>query len=321
MKKTLCICLLVLSLAISAQEKKDAYQSVMEIFMTAFNAKDYASIHNMFDDNLKNVVPKTVLEQQLSGLYAQAGIIKELSFIEKKGQGQLFKVEHANITFEYAIVLDNNNKISGLRPQPYTNRDVKVIERNTTDMILPFKEEWYVYWGGTDIKQNYHVAYENQKYAYDIMMVKDGASLKGDPKKNESYYVFGKDIIAPCDGKIVQVITGVHDNIPGELNPAQMTGNTVVLETAAKEYILFAHIKQGSVAVIEGQKVKQGDLLGQCGNSGNTTEPHLHLSLQNTISMNGTTGGKLFFKELLVNGEVKKDYLPVQGDKIKNIEN
>jgi len=169
--------------------------------------------------------------------------------------------------------------------------------------------------------KNYHVAHENQKYAYDILMIKDGASYKGDAKKNESYYVFGKDIIAPCDGKVVQVIKGIHDNIPGELNPAEATGNSVVIETAAKEYVLFAHMKQGTVAVEEGQEVKQGDLLGQCGNSGNTTEPHLHLSLQNTVSMFGATGGKLFFKELLVNGELKKDYLPEKGDKIKNIEN
>lgn len=59
--------------------------------------------------------------------------------------------------------------------------------------------------------------------------------------------------------------------------------------------------------------------LGQCGNSGNTTEARLHLSLQNTIEMSGATGGKLFFDKILVNGEIKEDYLPVKNDNIQNI--
>ena len=186
-------------------------------------------------------------------------------------------------------------------------------------MILPFHEEWFVFWGGTTEDQNYHVAHENQKYAYDILIMKDGVSFTGDPKNNESYFAFGKEIIAPCDAKVVKVITGVEDNIPGELNPEQLTGNTIVLETSNKEYILFAHLKHQSIVVREGQFIRQGALLAQCGNSGNTSEPHLHLSLQNTLDMNIATGGKLYFEKILVNGELQRVYLPVKGDVVKNI--
>ena len=113
----------------------------------------------------------------------------------------------------------------------------------------------------------------------------------------------------------------MHDNIPGELNPAQLTGNMVTILTKNNEYILFAHLKEGTVAVEEGQEVKTGDLLGLCGNSGNTTEAHLHLSLQNQLEMMGATGGKLFFENILVNGEIKEDYLPERGDVVENINN
>ena len=99
-----------------------------------------------------------------------------------------------------------------------------------------------------------------------------------------------------------------------------MTGNTLVLKTAAEEYILMAHLKEGSIVVQKGQQVGQGDLLGECGNSGNSTEPHLHLQLQNTRDIHRATGARLFFDRILVNGELKTDYLPIKEEFIKNIE-
>ena len=150
-------------------------------------------------------------------------------------------------------------------------------------------------------------------------MVKDGRSYQGDPKINENYFVFGKEVIAPCDARVVLVIDGVPDNEPGTLNPAQLTGNTVVLQTDLNEYILFAHLQEGSLEVEEGEEVRQGNVIARCGNSGNTTEPHLHLSLQNSINMEEATGGKLYFDQLMVNGEIKTDYLPVKEDFIRNL--
>lgn len=297
----------------------EAYTEAIESFKKHFNAQQYDSIHDLFADNMKKVITIEVLKQQMDGFHQMAGSFGDFSLLKSASMGKVFKVNHENSIWEYQIALNSNHQIIGLRPQPYTSPDLKIIERNTTKMILPFKEEWFVFWGGVNVTQNYHVAHQNQKYAYDILMMKNGSSYKGDPKENKNYYVFGKDIIAPCDAKVVKVITGVKDNIPGELNPAQLTGNTVVLETGLKEYVLFAHLKQGSVVVKEGQLVKQGDLLGKCGNSGNTTEPHLHLSLQNQVEMFGATGGKIFFDKILVNGEIKEDYLPVKNDKIQNV--
>ncbi len=149
--------------------------------------------------------------------------------------------------------------------------------------------------------------------------MKDGKSFKTDGKSNNDYYVFGKNIISPCDAKVVKVITGVKDNIPGQLNPKQLTGNTIVLKTVNNEFIMLAHFKEKSILVKEGQQVKVGQLLGQCGNSGNSSEAHLHLSLQNVKELNAAAGGKLFFEKIKVNGEIKTDYLPVKNDKIQNI--
>lgn len=321
MKQLKVLLFFIFPLICFCQSESDFYLKAIENYKQYYNTRSYDSLYNMFAPEMKKAITLDVLKQQMDGLHQQVGIVGNISFLEDVDGGKIYKVDHKSMVFEYSIYLNSENQVIGLRPQPYRDRTIKIIERNITKMTLPFKDEWFVFWGGTDVKQNYHVAYPNQKYAYDILMVKDGKSYVGNPKNNENYYVFGKDIIAPCDAKVVKVVTGVHDNIPGELNPAQLTGNTVVLETPNKEYLLFAHLKQGSVDVKEGQMVKRGDLLGQCGNSGNTTEAHLHISLQNTIDMNTATGGKLYFDKIIVNGELKEDYLPVKGDVVKNIEN
>lgn len=305
---------------LTAQEEVQRYQEIAQEFKLNYNNAEYEEIFNMFGPEMKAALPVektvTMFTDQIS---AMAGKIDTMVFSKTRQTAHIYKTTFEKIVLDVVISLDSENNINGLFLQPHKPDNLPVLERNTTKMILPFNEEWYVFWGGTSVDKNYHVAYDNQKYAYDIMMVKDGVSHKGDPKVIDNYYVFGKDIIAPCDAQVVQVITGVKDNIPGEMNPAQLTGNTVVLKTANNEFLLFAHLQEKSVVVTEGQEVKQGDLLGKCGNSGNTTEPHLHLSLQNVQDMGIATGGKLYFDRIMVNGEIKEDYLPEKNDKVKNI--
>lgn len=174
-------------------------------------------------------------------------------------------------------------------------------------------------WGGDTKELNYHVESQAQKNAFDIV-IKDakGNSFKTDGKTNEDYYAFGKEIIAPCDGQIVLVVDGVKDNKPGELNPIYIPGNTVILKTANNEYLFFAHFKQHSIKVTEGEQVKQGQVLGLCGNSGNSSEPHLHFHIQNVENMNVATGVKCYFDKIIVNGQERTDYSPIKNDKIKN---
>lgn len=304
------------SSTISLSQTVDKYKDVVLKFKSFYNADDYENIFNMYDDKMKVALP---LEKSNSffaeNLKVGLGKIKTMEFYKTKQTAHVYKTTFENGIFDIYISLAKNKAINGLFVAPYKPDDF----RNITKMILPFNEEWYVFWGGAKVEDNYHVVYDNQKYAYDLFMIKDGKSHKGNSKENENYYVFGKEIIAPCNAKVVKVITGIHDNIPGEMNPKQLTGNTVILETDNKEYIMFAHLKEKSIVVQEGQYIKQGEILGLCGNSGNSSEAHLHLSLQNVKDMNMATGGKLFFDKILVNGEVKEDYLPVKNDKIKNI--
>ncbi|RKY76361.1 peptidase M23, partial [candidate division KSB1 bacterium] len=96
-------------------------------------------------------------------------------------------------------------------------------------------------------------------------------------------------------------------------------GNTVIMKTKENEYLYFCHFKQFSIKVKQGQRIKQGELLGLCGNSGRSSEPHLHFHIQNTENMEIATGVKCYFEEIEVNGKVKKDYSPIKGELVNNV--
>jgi len=102
------------------------------------------------------------------------------------------------------------------------------------------------------------------------------------------------------------------------MNRDYVSGNTVILKTENNEYLFFGHFKQHSITVKQGQKIKLGMLLGLCGNSGNSSEPHLHFHAQNKEEMFKSTGIKCFFSNILVNGITKENYSPIKGDKVKN---
>lgn len=320
MIKVVSALLLFISCAAFSQEELGNYAGVASEFKSLYNSADYEGIFNLFNDDMKKALPREkTIEFFTQNVNSLMGDITEMQFYQLKQGAHIYRTTFDRAISDVLMSLDAQNRINGLyisssKPDASTN-----FERNTTKMILPFKEEVFVFWGGTTVEQNYHMADSKQQYAYDILMVANGAAYEGDASKNENYFVFGKEIIAPCDARVVKVIKGVVDNVPGKLNPQQLTGNTVVLKTLNNEFILFAHLKEGSILVEEGQDVIQSEVLGQCGNSGNSTEPHLHLGLQNDVEILKSTGAKLYFDRLMVNGELKEDYIPIKEDYIKNV--
>ena len=221
---------------------------------------------------------------------------------------------------EYLILKISLNKkaeINGLFFAPWV--ETPKLVRNESKLILPFEGEWFVFWGGDTKEENYHVESNAQKGAFDFLIKdQEGKSFKNEGKINEDYYAFGKRIISPSEGEVVLVVDGVKDNIPGKLNPIYLPGNSVIIKTENNEFLFFAHFIKDSIVVSEGQAVKQGDLLGLCGNSGNSSEPHLHFHIQNVEDMNEATGAKTYFEKILVDGKIKRDYSPVRNQKVRN---
>jgi len=195
--------------------------------------------------------------------------------------------------------------------------------KNRTILSLPLKGEWFVFWGGDNKKLNIHRDTPNQKFAFDFCIVDgSGKSYRGNGRRNEDYHCYGKEIFAPANGKVVEVIDGVRDNEPGNMNPFSAMGNVIVIKHSNRETSVLAHLKPGSIKVKVGERVKTRQHLGICGNSGNSSEPHLHYHLQDNSIIQAGEGIKCFFQKVKVEKNRKKvlkiNYSPIKGDKVSD---
>ena len=319
MKNVIILLLLLVIFNTSfSQNEKSNYKECSSKFVSFYNDNQNDSIVAMFSPEMKAALPIEKFSQVTASLKAQFGAIKNIRFVRERNATALYETFFDASVMAMTINLNGQNKIAGLLFKPYT--ESKPIDRNTTKMQLPFKGEWNVTWGGDSKELNYHVESIAQKNAFDILIFdKNGSTHQGSGQANEDFYAFGKKLYAPCDGEVVLVVDGVKDNPPGTTNPIYIPGNTVIIKATNGEYAFLAHFKQNSIVVKQGQKIKSGDLLGQCGNSGNSTEPHIHFHLQNVEDMNIAVGAKCYFDQLKLNGVLKSDYSPVKGDKIEAI--
>lgn len=315
---TFLITVLLTSLTFGQQENA-TYKSITDNFERNYNSDNFDAIFADFSSEMQIALPIDKTIAFFSSLKQHAGKITNREFIKYEQTYASYKTTFEKAVFAVNISIDSNSKINGFFVKPFVTDNPQKSARNISKLILPFHGEWKVVWGGDTKELNYHVESEAQKNAFDIVIIDNkGSSFKTDGKSNEDYYAFGKELIAPCDGEIVLVVDGVKDNIPGILNPVYVPGNTVILKTQNNEYLFFAHFKQHSIVVKQGQKVKQGQLLGLCGNSGNSSEPHLHFHIQNNENMMEATGIKCYFENVLVNGKIMNEYSPIREDKIKN---
>jgi murein DD-endopeptidase MepM/ murein hydrolase activator NlpD len=320
MKKFILFIIITSPFLVLCQTEKEISKKISAEFEKNYNSDEYQEIFKMFSDEMKTYLPIEQTTDFLKGLNNQAGKITSREFIKyENGTYASYKTTFERAIFALNISIDKNSKINGLLVKPFKESNLPKLERNQTKFILPFKGEWTVFWGGDTKELNYHVENEAQKGAFDIIITdENGKSHNNNGERNEDYFAFEKELIAPCEAEAVLVVDGIKDNKPGEFNTIYIPGNTVIHKTNNGEYLFFAHFKQNSIVVKQGQKVKKGELLGLCGNSGNSSEPHLHFHIQNVEDMNKATGAKSYFEKIYVNGELKKDYSPIKNEKIKN---
>jgi murein DD-endopeptidase MepM/ murein hydrolase activator NlpD len=288
-----------------------AYRHTTDRFVSFYNKEQYDSIFSLFSIELKALLPLDKTTEFFLEQHTHLGSILKRDFLHYAATYAVYNTSFEKDTLVLNLSVNSKGEINGIQLLPLP-------KRNVTKMQLPFKGEWTVFWGGDVREQNYHVVSNAQKNAFDIVITDTrGRTFKTDGFKNEDYYAFGKALSSPCDGEVVKADDGVEDNNPNEMNELQIFGNSVIIKTDKNEYVLFAHLKKGSVKVVRGQQVKRGQLIGLCGNSGHSSEPHLHFHIQDSEDPNTATGVKCYFDKVVVNGKVKMDYSPVKNDKIK----
>lgn len=140
---------------------------------------------------------------------------------------------------------------------------------------------YYVGGGGSNRWINNHNAFRPQDYAVDILRLNPlgNRALGLWPENLSRYAIYGDSIYSPCTGRITRAVDGLADQIPPSRDRENLAGNHVVVACHGAE-VLMAHMMQGSVAVQTGDAVRKGAFMGQVGNSGNTTQPHLHIHVE-----------------------------------------
>lgn len=119
----------------------------------------------------------------------------------------------------------------------------------------------------------------SERFAVDLVQI-DARGATSDPagsSNREDYYAWGEDVLAAGAGTVVAVVADRPDLPIGAADPERPAGNHVVIQHGPSLFGVYAHLMQGSPTVAVGSTVTAGQRIGAVGNSGNTSEPHLHL--------------------------------------------
>jgi Peptidase family M23 len=129
-------------------------------------------------------------------------------------------------------------------------------------------------------------AFIAQRYAIDWVRYRLvdglGTTWSGPENKNSSYFCYDAPIYSMAPGKVIEMLDGIPENVPHsgkiaiDVNFFNAGGNNVVVDIGYGLYAFYAHMRPGTVTVKVGDEVTTGEILGRVGNSGNSTEPHLH---------------------------------------------
>jgi len=171
--------------------------------------------------------------------------------------------------------------------------------------------------------------YLAQRLAIDWLRLNaDNKTFSGDERDNKSYRAYGAEAFAVADGVIASVKDGIPENIPGVTSRAvpitldTVGGNYVMLDLGDSRFAFYAHLQPGSLRVKAGDRVRRGQVLGLVGNSGNSTQPHLHFHVVNGNSPLGAEGIPYAIESFDVqtqNGswESRKNEIPMNNSRVR----
>lgn len=127
-------------------------------------------------------------------------------------------------------------------------------------------------------------------------------------RRNQHFPAFGAPLLAVADGTVVHASHGRRDHLSRNsgpaliylmlieafvrdvLGPGGIVGNHLVLDLGDGTYAMYAHLRRGSLRVRVGEEVRAGQMLAECGNSGNSTEPHVHFQLMDDPDLDVAVG-------------------------------
>ena len=158
-----------------------------------------------------------------------------------------------------------------------------MVYRPPTDAVIigsPLAQEWWVGHGGRAELINYHHTGSMQRNAVDIMQVGEGGIHRPGRTDLASYYIYDQPVLAPADGTVTYVLDGRPDQQTGSVDERYPSGNQLVIDIGGGRYLMMGHLREGSIKVNVGERVREGQQIARVGNSGNTSAPHIHIQAQ-----------------------------------------
>ena len=167
------------------------------------------------------------------------------------------------------------------------------VERAAVSISPPVRGEWAAFNGPSNasghrrlvLALDGHTA-SGQRFAIDFLQVDSlGSSRRPgtEASKNSNYYAYGTELLAVADGVVAATKDSIPENVPGgravKIDLITVGGNFVGIDIGGGTYALYAHVQPGSLRVKVGDRVKRGQVIALLGNSGNSTEPHVHFQI------------------------------------------
>ncbi len=208
------------------------------------------------------------------------------------------------IALDFSIFIQNLKLVAGMIIVPLKyGKDIPNKDNMQSDIefSLPFSGAWVVINGGVVKKISHSWDLPTQRYAYDFIKLDENAnSFTGNFKAATSYHCYGKEVLSPADGIVVEILSNQPDSIISVKGVADCTakdirGNYIIIKHAEDLYTILAHLKKDSICVKEGEHIFRGQRIALCGNSGNSSEPHLHFQVQTGISFFFSAGVPIRF--------------------------
>jgi hypothetical protein len=174
----------------------------------------------------------------------------------------------------------------------YLSRYRRFQSAGVPQIHMPVNGEWKV----TQGHNGDHTHKSDWAYAWDFEILDaKGKKYSGQETELRDYYCFGKPVHAAAAGEVAKIVSSVPDNAIGGLNTKDNWGNYITINHGYGFYTLYAHLKEGSIKLSEGDRVKQGEKIGMVGNSGRSPVPHLHFQAQMGID----AGSKTIFSHII----------------------
>ena len=188
---------------------------------------------------------------------------------------------------------------------------------------LPFDGEWLVANGGNTPTTSHSWDILGQRFALDFVQANEALQThSGRGTTAEEYFCYGREICAAADGTVVAVEDRVRQAFLGwglcDFTARSFVGNHVLVKHAEGEFALYAHLVRGSITVAPADRVDRGQVLGHCGHTGHSTEPHLHFHLQDSADLFRGMGLPVRFSRLLVDGKAAAGVLLCAGNRVQS---